>query len=177
MLPMLLAMLESDADRAIFADAYEQYHVRMEQAALRILKDPHDAEDAVENAFLKIIHSFDKFLEISCKKRLFWCVCIVKNEAIMILRKKKNTILLESLEDTYDAGVDISEGISYEDIVRLFAQLPETYRAVLEMKFLLDYTGKEIATRLHISENTVNVRISRGRAMLREIMEKEDIHP
>lgn len=64
----------------------------------------------------------------------------------------------------------------YEDIIRLFAGLPETYRAVLEMKFLLDCSGKDISQKLGISENAVNVRISRGRAMLREIMEKEALH-
>ena len=57
-----------------------------------------------------------------------------------------------------------------------FAGLPETYRAVLEMKFLLDCSGKDISQKLGISENAVNVRISRGRAMLREIMEKEALH-
>ena len=59
----------------------------------------------------------------------------------------------------------------------MFAELPELYRAVLEMRFLLDYSGKEIAKRLNISENVVNVRISRGRAMLRKTMEKEEMHP
>ena len=96
MLPMLLATIENDADRALFAEIYEQYHERMEQAALRILKDTHDAEDAVQNAFLKIIRNFEKFLELPCKKRPFWCVCIVKNEAITLLRKKKKAIMLES---------------------------------------------------------------------------------
>ena len=131
MLPMLLATIENDADRALFAEIYEQYHERMEQAALRILKDTHDAEDAVQNAFLKIIRNFEKFLELPCKKRPFWCVCIVKNEAITLLRKKKKAIMLESMEDAYDASADIEKALSYEDIIRLFAGLPETYRAVL----------------------------------------------
>ena len=59
MLPMLLATIENDVDRALFAEIYEQYHERMEQAALRILKDTHDAEDAVQNAFLKIIRPIE----------------------------------------------------------------------------------------------------------------------
>ena len=176
MLPMLLATIENDVDRALFAEIYEQYHERMEQAALRILKDPHDAEDAVQNAFLKIIRNFDKFLGIPRKKRLFWCVCIVKNEAITLFRKRKTTVLIENLEDTCDSINGADEALSYEDIIRLFAGLPETYRAVLEMKFLLDCSGKDISQKLGISENAVNVRISRGRAMLREIMEKEALH-
>ena len=80
-----------------------------------------------------------------------------------------------SMQDgaTYE---DLAGLPTYEDIIRLFAGLPETYRAVLEMKFLLDCSGKDISQKLGISENAVNVRISRGRAMLREIMEKEALH-
>ena len=57
MLPMLLATIENDVDRAQFAEIYEQYHERMEQAALRILKDTHDAEDAVQNAVIGEQHT------------------------------------------------------------------------------------------------------------------------
>ena len=176
LLTFLLAALESDEDRALFTEIYEQNHDRMEQTALRILKDPHDAEDAVQNAFLQVIRNFDALLEIPCKKRIFWCISIVKNEALAILRKKKKTILIiEELEENPAAGVE--EAMSYKEVVRLFAQLPETYRSVLEMKMILGYSGKEIAKRMGLTENTVNVRITRGRAMLREISGKEGIYP
>ena len=52
MLMILLSALESDEDRHKFIALYEQYHVRMEQTAMRILKEQRDAEDAVQNAFL-----------------------------------------------------------------------------------------------------------------------------
>ena len=176
LLTFLLAALESDEDRALFTEIYEQNHDRMEQTALRILKDPHDAEDAVQNAFLQVIRNFDALLEIPCKKRIFWCISIVKNEALAILRKKKKTILIiEELEENPAAGVE--EAMSYKEVVRLFAQLPETYRSVLEMKMILGYSGKEIAKSMGLTENTVNVRITRGRAMLREIAGKEGIYP
>ena len=176
LLTFLLAALESDEDRALFTEIYEQNHDRMEQTALRILKDPHDAEDAVQNAFLQVIRNFDALLEIPCNKRIFWCISIVKNEALAILRKKKKTILIiEELEENPAAGVE--EAMSYKEVVRLFAQLPETYRSVLEMKMILGYSGKEIAKSMGLTENAVNVRITRGRAMLREIAGKEGIYP
>ena len=65
---------------------------------------------------------------------------------------------------------------SYHDIVKLFGRLPETYRAALEMRLLLDYSGKEIANHLGISETAVNTRISRGRVLLRELAEREGAH-
>ena len=57
MLSYLLAALESEEDKRRFTELYEENHVRAEQTALRILRDPHDAEDAVQNAFLQVIHA------------------------------------------------------------------------------------------------------------------------
>ena len=172
----MLSALACEADRARFLALYEENHAAMERAAMSILRDQQDAEDAMQNALCQMAKHFEKIYEIPCDRLPFWCVCIVKNEAITLLRKKKKAIMLESLEDTSDASADIEKALSYEDIIRLFAGLPETYRAVLEMKFLLDCSGKDISQKLGISENAVNVRISRGRAMLREIMEKEALH-
>lgn len=170
MLPILLAALESDADRAKFIKIYEQCHEQVEKAAMRILKNQHDAEDAVQNAFMQVIKHFDKAREISCKDLPFWIICIVKNEALMILRTKKRIV---SLED-WDGVVGEADYVSnYNELVNLFSKLPATYKAALEMKFLLDYSGKEIAQRLGISESAVHTRISRGRTLLKEIVEKE----
>ena len=97
MLAILLAALESEADKQKFTDIYEQYHPQMEQTALRILKNQHDAEDAVQNAFMQIIRHFEKIDEIPCEKLPFWIVCIVKNEAVTILRKNQRFTMRRAL--------------------------------------------------------------------------------
>ena len=94
MLMILLSALESDEDRHKFIALYEQYHVRMEQTAMRILKEQRDAEDAVQNAFLQIIRHFEKVFTIPCEELPFWIISIVKNEARLILRKRQKTISL-----------------------------------------------------------------------------------
>ena len=174
MLSFYLAALETDEDRRQFTVLYEQYHIRMEQIALHILKEQSDAEDAVQNAFMQIIRHFEKIHEIPCKKVPFWIISIVKNEAIMILRKKQRVVQLEDWEELPAEAEGIAD---YAELVRLFTQLPETYRAALEMKLLLGYSGKEIARHLHIPEATVNTRVFRGRALLREIAEREGFRP
>ena len=113
---------------------------------------------------------FEKIDEIPCEKLPFWIVCIVKNEAVTILRKNQRTVRLENW-DSFAA--DAESVTDYLELVQLFSRLPETYRAVLEMRLLLGYTGKEIARHLALSESAVNTRIFRGRALLWEIAEKE----
>ena len=172
MLAFFLAMLESDEERQRFVLIYEQYHERMERVALRILEKQHDAEDAVQNAFLQVIRHFEKTSTISCEELPFWLISIVKNEALMILRKKRNVVPLEDW-DRFEQSADSATG--YTELVELFRQLPETYRAVLEMKLLIGYTDREVAQKLGLSETAVSSRASRGRALLRRLMEKEGL--
>ena len=117
MLAILLAALESEADKQKFTDIYEQYHPQMEQTALRILKNQHDAEDAVQNAFMQIIRHFEKIDEIPCEKLPFWIVCIVKNEAVTILRKNQRTVQLENW-DSFAA--DAESVTDYLELVQPF---------------------------------------------------------
>lgn len=76
----LLIPMPHQNQKSTISFLYEENHVRAEQTALRILRDPHDAEDAVQNAFLQVIHHFDEISEIPCKKLGFWIISIVKNE-------------------------------------------------------------------------------------------------
>ena len=169
MLAFFLAVLETETERQQFTALYEQYHDRMEQIALNILGEQHDAEDAVQNSFLQIIRHFEKISEISCEELPFWLISIVKNEALMLLRKRDRTATLK--EERFPGGAeDVSD---YTALVELFRSLPDTDRRVLEMKVLLGYTDKEIAGHLGITETAVSTRASRGRQLLREILEKE----
>lgn len=170
MLAFLLSTLESNEDKEIFTKIYEQYRPLMERTATRILKEPSDIEDAVQNAFVQIICHFDKIYEIPREELPFWIISIVKNEARAILRKNSRTVSLEDWDGFTEHIDDIS---GYTELVDLFTQLPKTYRSVLELKMLHGYTDKEIAKRVGISETAVSSRATRGRTLLREIVEKE----
>lgn len=173
MLAILLSTMESDEDKRRLTGIYGQYHSLMEQTAMRILGEQSDAEDAVQNAFMQMIRHFEKIYEIPCENLPFWIISIVKNEALMILRKRKRTVPLENWEGFAAEAEDVT---GYQELVALFARLPESYRAVLEMKILLGYSDKEIAERLGISRAAVSTRATRGRALLRSIAEKEGFH-
>ena len=174
MLSYFLSVLESNEDRRVFAEIYEKYHTKMEKTAIYILKNQEDAEDAMQNAFMRVIKHFDKAISIPCEELQFWLISIVKNEALMIIRKKRKVV---SLEDNADIPANIIEDVhSYNDLVGVFSKLPEIYRAVLEMKVFIGYTDKEIAEILGISETAVSTRASRGREILRKIAGQEGFH-
>ena len=173
MLMLLLANLEDETDRRRFAALYAKYHERMERAALRILASQADAEDAMQNACVQVIRHFDQTYKMPEEELAYWLLAIVKNEALMLLRKAQRSIPTEDFSAFEQEAENVTD---YRALVECFAKLPETYRATLEMKLLLGYSDAEIAKRLGISETAVSTRANRGRALLRKIVESEGFH-
>lgn len=92
MLSFYLSALESAADKEDFRALYRRYHGVMERTALAILQDPRDAEEAVQEAFIRVIENFSKIYEIPCKNLGAWLVTIVRNEAITMLRRRRDPL-------------------------------------------------------------------------------------
>lgn len=174
MLIYLTSLIEDEGDRQKFTMIFNQYHIQMEKVAMRILSEQKDAEDAVQNAFIQVIKRFEKITEIPCEELLFWLISITKNEALMIWRKNRKTVPLEDWNAFTTAASE--NDMDYKALVSLFMRMPETYRAVLEMKLLLNYTDREIAQHLGITETAVSTRASRGRLLLQELVRKEEFH-
>ena len=170
MLAFYLQMLDTPEEQLRFEQLYQSCRGLMYHVADGILHDRQDAEDAVHNAFLKIIKKFSRFQSTPAKDLAPQVVVIARNEAISLLRKRKDTVPLED----WDGFAETTEGVSnYNALVDAFTRLPQTYRAAMEMKLLLGCSDGEIAAKLGLSKKAVSVRLSRGRRLLRDIVERE----
>ncbi|MDB7958339.1 sigma-70 family RNA polymerase sigma factor, partial [Flavonifractor plautii] len=97
---------------------------------------------------------------------------IVKRTALDLLKQEKR---LTSLEDGWDppAGSGPETETAYHRLVELIRSMPDTYREVLELRCVLEWSNKDIARRLSLSENAVAVRLMRGKALLQNKLEQE----
>ena len=170
MLVYYLQMLDTPEEKIRFEQIYLKYRGLMYHVADSILHDRQEAEDAVHNAFLRVIKKFSKFQNTPAKDLAPQIVVIARNEAISLLRKRKNTDPLEDWGGFAETAEEVSD---YHALVDTFTRLPQTYRAAMEMKLLLGYSDGEIAAKLGLSKKAVSVRISRGRQLLRDIVERE----
>lgn len=84
-----LTMIEAEEDRHRFLSLYRRYKKLMLYIAHDILHDPHDAEDAVHEAFLRLAEMIEKIHEIDCPETRSLIVMITKSKAIDLYRKKK----------------------------------------------------------------------------------------
>lgn len=153
---------------------YRTYDPLLFRVAARYFPEsPEEREDAVQNAWVKIIQHVDRLQEIPEDRIPFWLACVAKNEALTILRKQKTHL---PLEEWAAAGMEMpGGGMQAVSVQEVISAMPETYRTVLEMKFVEGFTNREIAQALRISESAVGTRVLRGRALLKEKLEAEGV--
>lgn len=176
MLFIYLSLIDSEENKDKFETLYLRHRKLMKHIALDILDDEYAAEDAVHNAFLKIIANIDKFSEEDCQENKNLIVIIIRNSAIDMYRKRnrefENTDVLNmELPTETDFSV-----VEVEEILREIETLPKIYRDVLLLKIEYDYKDRDIAKLLGINVDTVSKRIERARKQLKQQIFKEVYH-
>ena len=152
----------TDPDR--LEEVIAAYENTLYRAALAVLGDAHEAEDAVQDTFLRALQAWPKFRGESTVET--WLVRIAINVC-------KNQ--LKSPWRTRRAPAEALEGLRTEapepeddTLVRAVQALPPKYREVVILYYYQEWRAWEIAQRLHIPVSTVTVRLSRARGMLKE---------
>lgn len=179
MLSFYLSMIEGDWEKELFTRFYEQYEKKLFAVALRFMRTREGAEDALHNAMVKIIARYmEKFIALTqkpCQELEAWAVIIVKRTALDMLEKESHTTPLPEWWDAPAGGSTEGEA-DYGRLKELIRAMPETYREVLELRFVLEWSSAEIAGALNLTVSAVDARISRGRSRLIEILRKEGYH-
>jgi RNA polymerase sigma-70 factor (ECF subfamily) len=167
----------SDSSRTVFNKLYERHYDNMYFSAKRILGDSL-GEDAVHEVFLKLISRYEKNCEALLGKPARFFLATVKNHCIN--QTKSNRIEFhDEMEPYSEVQADIAEKVADNDacnqLVAYIRQMPEESRQILEYKYIQEYSNKEIAIALGISEVSVAVKLKRARDRLRKLIQKGGI--
>ena len=167
-----LQIIESTAERSKFESLYRTYLHYMYRAALSILKNPQDAEDAVQSAFVSIAENMNKLGEVDDPKTKGYIVTVVRNSAIDLYRKKQAHPTTEYEDGLLGAEKPYEGG---NQLASCMLKLPEQQRAVLVLKYCHGYDLKEIAKILSISyQNALKIE-QRAKEKLRKLCQEEGI--
>lgn len=146
-----------------FKELYERNIDTVYRIAYVILKRNSDAEDAVQDIFLKFLDSNKKFNDYEHEKA--WFIVITRNHCRDILRNfwKSRRIDLEALPDIphWDNKIESSE------VLEKLILLPEKYKIVLYLYYFEEYSVKEISVFLEKKESTIQTQLYRGRKLLK----------
>ena len=134
-------------------------------AALSILQNIDDANDAVQDTFVKYYTCNKDFKDEEHIKAWLLRVCINKSKDMAKSFWRKNQTSIEQLENEI-GFYESDEAWVFEEVMRL----PEKYRIVIHLFYYEDYSVRDIAETLDMKEASVRKRLSRGRAMLKDII-------
>jgi RNA polymerase sigma-70 factor (ECF subfamily) len=178
--------LVSVADQANFERDAMQYAPQLYSAAMRMTRNPADAEDLVQETFLKAYRAYHTFEEGTNLKA--WLYRILTNTYINRYRKEKRRPVeteLGDVEDLYlyrrigsehsaeaaqSAEEAVLDGLMEADIKEAVEELPETFRLPVLLADLEGFSYKEIAEILDIPIGTVMSRLHRGRKSLQRAL-------
>lgn len=162
---------------SLFMSAYDQYNDAIFRYCLFQVSNREQALDLTQDTFTKTWEYLARGGTIDNVKAFLYKIA---TNAIIDYRRKKKSSSLDALTDEgYDAPeenkVDHESQSDGEIVRRTLNELDEKYRDVLTMKYINELSVKEIAQSLGESENNVSVRIHRGIAKMKELLEQKEL--
>jgi len=182
-LDVRLAKLARKGDQRAFAEIVELYKDKIFHLAYRMLSNRHEAEDVVQETFLRVYKNLDRYDEN--QKFSTWIYRIGTNLSIDRLRKRKPSFSL-------DADLNESEGMDGYSLIpsdnrtpesemllsetqRIIHQaidgLPAKYKTIMILRYIQDLSLQEISEILDLPVTTMKTRVHRGREFLRKKLE------
>jgi RNA polymerase sigma-70 factor, ECF subfamily len=156
------------------------YHARVYRFGRRVCRDHFDAEDAVQEAFIKLSRRPDVQSDVTV---LSWLLSVVRHACLRLMRPflRQQRPALAALNS--DDELVSSEEMSPEKLLecwqlvdgvhRAIASLPPDSRQVLILRDIEGLSGSEVSSMLDISEAAMKTRLHRARSMLRDRIESD----
>jgi RNA polymerase sigma-70 factor (ECF subfamily) len=168
-------------DRAEFARLVDEYSGHIYRLAMRMLSNPQDAEDVLQETFLKALRALPDFEGRSSLST--WLYRIAVNEALMLIRKRKPQVSISTPNEESEDGengeemqivdwghLPESELLSSEakrHVDRAIEELPQTLKVVFLLRDIEGLSIEETSAALGISQAAVKTRLLRARLHLR----------
>lgn len=156
-------------DRQMQEELYNRFSGKMYAVCLRYAGNPDDAQDLLQEGFIKVFRNLHKFRAEGSFEG--WIRRVFVNSSIEHFRKKSVELakVSDKEENTIeDTDVSALDQLAEKDIIELIRQLSPGYRTVFNLYVVEGYSHKEIGEKLGISEGTSKSQLARARSILQK---------
>lgn len=159
-----------EGNRRMQEELYRRFSPRMYAVCLRYAANAEEAEDILQEGFIKIFKKLDSFRSEGSFEG--WIRRIFVNTAIEHFRRKRYLMPVTEKEENTIEGkyVSVLDELAEKDILALVQELSPGYRTVFNMYVVEGYTHREIADILGISEGTSKSQLSRAKVILQDLV-------
>lgn len=164
-------------DRRAQLEFYMQFYKSVYNSCYRILGNPQESEEVMQETFLKVLDRIENYREDACTmERILKRMAVNRSIDIYRKRKIKFVELNDQLDYTEDTTATENDEIRIEAISKMMQLLPQGYRLILNLHLIeeMDYT--DIASRLQLSPSTVRSQYARAKQKLTELIKKNYSH-
>jgi len=159
----------------IISDLYRKHSSYMYGICLRYTKSTEDAEDVLQEGFIKIFHALNSFKGDSNIKT--WMGRIMVNTAINHYRKNKK-LITNNIDEKETEVLRFSENnalsqMSADELLEVINDLPDGYRVIFNLYAIEGYKHREIAEMLEITEGTSKSQFAKARNKVQELLKEK----
>ncbi len=157
---------------------YEKFYKKMYVTALRYAKTTFEAEDILQDSFVKVFNNIEGFNGDSSVE--YWIKRIVIFTALKYNRRKMDkagvTFDIDQMESHQEPNADSTfSNYNFQQLLGFIQQLAPKYQLIFNLYAIEGYQHKEIAEMLDISEGTSKSQYARARAALQEMIAQEEL--
>lgn len=159
---------------------YKRFYGYMMAVSLRYVKNEMEAEDIVNESFVKIFKKLSNFEILSDESALEksfkgWIARITVNTSIDKLRAQKVTLDIDDINEIEieNNSVSLSSNLEVNDILALLNKLPEIQRTIFNLYEIEGYSHDEISKKLNIPDSTCRTYLTRAKSRLRILYQEQ----
>lgn len=157
------ALSKEEIDK--FESKYQKYSSKLYRIAFLILCNSQEAEDIVQDVYIKYFNKQPVFLNDNHEEG--WFVSVTVNLCKDNLKKSKRNVYIEN-EQLEQYGISDKQA----DTLGVISTLPEKYKSVILLHYMEGYTIEEISKLLSISISSVKMRLVRGREKFKSLLQE-----
>lgn len=147
---------------------YKLFGKKLFAVCLKYAPNYEDAQDHFQDGFL---HLFNKIIQFEFKGSFEgWAKRLMVNHVLQQYRKVTHLEIVQEIPDTSET-IEVEDAIELQELLQLIQELPTQYRLVFSLYVLDNYSHKEIATMLEITEGTSKSNLSRAKKILKDKIE------
>jgi len=161
-------------DRSMQEQLYKKYAGSMYAVACRYAKMQQEAEDIIQEAFVKVFKNIENFRKDSSLP--YWIKRIVINTALNHQRSKMYLFPMVDINDlkSQQTSENVLNDFSYEELLKMVIELPDGCRTIFNLYAIEGYKHQEIAKLLDINEGTSKSQYFRAKALMKDKIEERN---